>query len=67
MSVLLKLICIDCREGVHIGSSNTRIVENPEEVGEFIWSHQNHNMTTISDSHDCFSNWVLLKRKDETA
>lgn len=57
MSVLLKLICIECRVGTYIGSSSTRSVEEPDKVGEFIWNHQDHVLSTITDSHDCFSNW----------
>lgn len=50
MSVLLKLVCYDCRVGVLIGSSNTRTVEEPDEVGEFIWRHKDHKLGTVSDT-----------------
>lgn len=56
MNVVIKIICIDCRTGVEIGSSNTRTVEDPAKVGEFLWNHLNHVLSTISYTHDCYSN-----------
>jgi len=50
MSILLKLVCYDCKVGVVVGSSNTRIVEEPRKVGRFLWKHKDHNIGLISDS-----------------
>lgn len=50
MSVGLKLVCMKCRVGVYVGTSNSKKVEDSEAVGRFIWRHRNHELGTISES-----------------
>lgn len=58
MSVGMKIICTTCAEFVYVGTMNSQTVEEPDDVGKFLWKHHDHNIIVMTEGDMFYNTWV---------